>query len=247
MPTAVSTLVIDSNRLFREGLKRLLADTPYAIVAEAGDLSGALDVFHSGAKIDLAIADFDGEDDADADCIRLLRKSIGDVKIVVLTSRLSGTCLADSLNAGADGYLLKEISATALERSLGLVMVGEKVFPTYLAKLLVNGQFSAPQRQLGTGGSSSAALSDRETQILGCLVNGDPNKVIARQLHISEATVKVHLKNLLKKIRAANRTQAAVWAMNHRLIGSTTGTDPRRPLGSPAPEFPAPRPVSRSA
>lgn len=247
MPTAVSTLVIDSNRLFREGLRRLLTDSPYNIVAEAAELNEALNLICGGTGIDLVIADFDAEDITDADCIRTLRETVTDAKIVVLTSRLSANCLTESLNAGADGYLLKEISANALERSLGLVMVGEKVFPTYLAKLLVNGQFSPHQRRLGTTSTSSAAdLSERETQILGCLVNGDPNKVIARQLHISEATVKVHLKSLLKKIRAANRTQAAVWALNNRLSGSSSSESIRVP-GKVGSEIPVPRSVPRSA
>jgi two-component system nitrate/nitrite response regulator NarL len=60
------------------------------------------------------------------------------------------------------------------------------------------------------------ALSDRERQILSCLIHGQSNKVIARELDIAEATVKVHVKGLLRKLRAANRTQAAVWALKHR-------------------------------
>jgi two-component system nitrate/nitrite response regulator NarL len=64
-------------------------------------------------------------------------------------------------------------------------------------------------------GKGPYALSDREIQILICLVDGSPNKVIARALGIAETTVKVHVKGLLRKVRASNRTQAAVWALNH--------------------------------
>jgi two-component system nitrate/nitrite response regulator NarL len=227
MSTKYSTLVIDPSRLFREGLKRLLAEASYEIIAEATNIDEALNLIRDGLEIDLLVGDFDGEELPDANCIRMLREVLSESKIVVLTSRLASSRLAESLNAGADGYLLKEISAQALERSLELVMVGETVFPTCLAKLLVNGQFSSYQRQMAIPASSTSAdLSERETQILGCLVNGDPNKVIARCLHISEATVKVHLKSLLKKIRAANRTQAAVWALNNRLPVEHNGESP---------------------
>jgi DNA-binding NarL/FixJ family response regulator len=66
-------------------------------------------------------------------------------------------------------------------------------------------------------GIESYGLSDRELEILRCLVNGDANKVIANRLAITEATVKVHMKSLLRKIKAGNRTQAAIWALHHGL------------------------------
>ncbi len=90
--------------------------------------------------------------------------------------------------------------------------MGEKVFPTHLAQLLVSsrgdelGQDVPPRRK---------GLSQREVQILRCLLNGNSNKMIANHLNITEATVKVHLKSLLRKINASNRTQAAIWALNN--------------------------------
>jgi len=79
-------------------------------------------------------------------------------------------------------------------------------------------------------------LSDREMQILRCLCNGDQNKQIAHQLEISDGTVKVHLKAILKKIRVQNRTQAALWAMNHRAglgISVENGVPPRKWVTQP--------------
>jgi len=78
------------------------------------------------------------------------------------------------------------------------------------------------------------ALSDREGQVLQCLVNGSSNKVIARDLAISEATVKVHVKGLMRKIRASNRTQAAIWAMNHYFTEPVSGASQQRPAVRPA-------------
>src|SRR3546814_12902639 len=94
-------------------------------------------------------------------------------------------------------------------------MLGQKVMPTELAMALING---ATGMQPADGRSiADYGLSDREMEILRCLVNGDANKVIANRLDITEATVKVHMKSLLRKIKAANRTQAARCAPNQAL------------------------------
>jgi two-component system nitrate/nitrite response regulator NarL len=145
-----------------------------------------------------------------------LRTRYPNVRVVVLTDRISSSSLAAALDAAVDGYLLKDMSADALQQSLRLVMLGEKVFPTGLAHLLIAGRLKDPSRPAGRLGQlNTPGLSDREVEILGCLLNGMSNKVIANQLRISEGTVKVHLKGILKKINVRNRTQAAIWAINN--------------------------------
>ena len=95
------------------------------------------------------------------------------------------------------------------------------MLPSHLAALLISGRVGAT-----TAGATPAArngLSQREVQILRCLLNGDSNKMIANHLNITEATVKVHLKSLLRKINASNRTQAAIWALNNGIGGELAG------------------------
>jgi len=120
--------------------------------------------------------------------------------------------MARLLKAGADGYLVNELSAEAFSLSLLLVMKGEKALPSTLAGILANDSSDA-----GNGALIKAQkhLTEREKQILKCLLHAYSNKHIARALNISEGTVKVHLKSLMKKIAAANRTQAALWARNN--------------------------------
>jgi two-component system nitrate/nitrite response regulator NarL len=110
--------------------------------------------------------------------------------------------------AGADGFLAKTVSPEALVQSLQLVMMGEKVYPTNLASLLAEAGAPVPQDSL-------RGLSAREQEILHLLVTGASNKAIAIRLGITEATVKVHLKTVLRKVDVGNRTQAAVWALNN--------------------------------
>ncbi|WP_332684181.1 response regulator transcription factor [Bosea sp. (in: a-proteobacteria)] len=118
-------------------------------------------------------------------------------------------------------YLLKRINFVTLVKSLELVMLGESLFPADVlmeigkehgVEIQVEKEviaYSPPSSHSGRG------LSTRETQILKCLIQGDSNKVIARRLQIGEATVKVHIKAILRKIRVQNRTQAAIWAVSH--------------------------------
>jgi two-component system nitrate/nitrite response regulator NarL len=143
-----------------------------------------------------------------------LREACPDARIIVLSTALSAQALAQALDAGIDGYLLKNISLQGLTQSLELAMLGEKVFPTQLATLLSAGKMIT-ERPIFRSAARTNGLSDRETAILRCLVSGYPNKVIADQLQMTEASVKVHLKAVLRKIQASNRTQAAIWAINN--------------------------------
>lgn len=210
----VLTLIVETSRLFREGMKRILAESPYNIQGEADCLEDAVAVVNEGCTPSLVLLDFREDDVEDCDHIRRLRANLAAARIVVLTNDVSTSKLTKALELGCDAYLLKDMSPEALIQSLTLTMLGEKVFPTNLAQLLIEGRLGA-----NTSASPAArpfaanGLSEREMQILRCLVNGDPNKVIANRLKITEATVKVHLKGLLRKISVSNRTQAAIWAV----------------------------------
>jgi two-component system nitrate/nitrite response regulator NarL len=197
--TPTRTILIETNRLFREGLKHLLADTRFAVEAEFSTIEQAVGgVVSSGLVIT-----------SEAGNLQRIRSAYPETCIVVLANDLVVDALRDAMTAGVDGYLMKDVSPEALIQSLELVMMGEKVFPTNLASMLINLD-STPSPMKSVRG-----LSPREQDILQALVSGSSNKVIAFKLGITEATVKVHLKTLLRKIDVNNRTQAAIWAMNN--------------------------------
>nr|WP_142847207.1 response regulator transcription factor [Telmatospirillum sp. J64-1] len=231
---SVDMLLIDANKLFREGLKRLLDNSTFVISDEADNLSEGMVRLEQGQRPRIALVEFDAGTD-DLNLLQSMREKYPEVKIVVLAASTRNIHhLARCFEAGADAYLLKNISPDALQQSLKLVLLGEKVFPTKLAALLVSGQVDAYRPS--NSSANLEGLSEREIQILRCLLNGHPNKVIAKKLSITEATVKVHLKGVLKKINAANRTQAAIWALNNGL--SSENAPPR-----PQPQQPGARPV----
>ncbi|WP_431862401.1 LuxR C-terminal-related transcriptional regulator [Azospirillum sp.] len=208
----VNVFLTDTNKLFREGMKRLFDSSLFTVVGEAGSVQEAAAAL-TGASVhpDLVLIDpTSGAEELEA--VKALRAEHPGMRIVILTGTLDTRLLSASLSAGADGYLMKDIACEALMQSLRLVMMGEKVFPTHLAALLVSGRAEDMGAEVPT---RRKGLSQREVQILHCLLNGNSNKMIANHLKITEATVKVHLKSLLRKINASNRTQAAIWAMNN--------------------------------
>ena len=226
----VEMLLIDANKLFREGLKKLLDGSSFAIADEADTMAEGIQKLDQGLKAKICLVEFDTGTD-DISLLQQMREKHADIKLVVLAASTRNIHnLARCFEAGADAYLLKNISPDALKQSLKLVLLGEKVFPTRLAAMLISGQVDT--QRPAAASPDLQGLSEREIQILRCLLNGHPNKVIAKKLSITEATVKVHLKGVLKKINAANRTQAAIWALNNGLSADNSSIAPRRP-GTP--------------
>jgi len=149
-----------------------------------------------------------------------LRQAAPEVRIVIVTGRDSVNRIADESIAAADGILSSETSSEEMMLSLRLIRLGGRVVPPDLLTRLLGARPGArretPQPSLNKEVAPTEQLpSPRETEILHYLTEGCSNKTIARELGIAEATVKVHLKGLLRRIRVANRTQAAIWAMNN--------------------------------
>ena len=171
-----------------------------------------------------------------------LRQAFPQAKLVVLADACTRSLLSSFVGADVNAILLTSISSEMLQRSLDLVMFDHRLFPaeimtlitdTALAKLPLhpapvgqaimaeNGTLAgrvhngraAALRDDGSLPQSRPVLSRREHQIIDCLVGGLPNKSIARELNITEATVKVYVKGLLRKIKVSNRTQVAIWAL----------------------------------
>jgi two-component system nitrate/nitrite response regulator NarL len=214
--TSSRTVLIEPSCLFRQGLKHLLADTRFAVEVEFSTIEQAVgDTVASGLVII-------GKASTEPGDLQQLREAYSEARIVVLASDLTVDALRDAMNAGADGFLMNDVSPEALLQSLELVMLGEKVFPTNLAAMLLD-LSNAPSPL-----NSVRGVTPREHEILQALVTGSSNKMIANRLGITEATVKIHLKTLLRKIDVNNRTQAAIWAVNNGF--SADGAVPTRGL-----------------
>lgn len=218
------TILFDPDKLLREGLRRLLEGSDFTTTGEASTFDAAHEALRDQGG-DLLLFDFCANSEEDFEFLRQVRAEHEGLKTVVLTNQISGALLAKALDAGADGYLLKDdLSSDTLVQSLRLVMLGEKVLPTRLAGMIRDIPLAEEGAPVTADGTS---LSQRETDVLRCLVHGHSNKIIARDLGITDATVKVHLKAALRKIGASNRTQAAIWALKHGLgpVDGEAGSD----------------------
>jgi two-component system, NarL family, nitrate/nitrite response regulator NarL len=202
----------------------------FAVVHEASSIEDALP-FIEALQPAVVLVDLPASREAAAAGISRIREIALRSRIVVLTETIRLAQLADGLLGGIDGYLLKNISADALPQSLRLVLLGEKVFPTDLAQLLTDGRnWRGERRHI----EHANGLSDREVEILGWLVDGAQNKRIAQALDISDSTVKVHIKAILRKIGVQNRTQAAIWALDHGFTKDIGAALPRPAPGKRA-------------
>jgi two-component system, NarL family, nitrate/nitrite response regulator NarL len=209
---SIVTFLIEPNGLLREGLRRILTETRYTPAALASCLEeiGSLPVPEGSVSIFI----MDAAQDCDNAChqLREIKDRDPASRVVMLVNKYDLQQVLAAFHSGADAYLMKSISCEVLLKALDLVILGEPVFP---AAALV----SLRSKNALVDPGQSKILSDRELAILRCLMDGNSNKVIARKLDIAEATVKVHVKAILRKTHARNRTQAAMWGTSH-LVGS---------------------------
>jgi two-component system nitrate/nitrite response regulator NarL len=208
-------MLVDSDRLFCAALGALLSTTSFRISAEYTSLADATMAVRQGSHPDLILLNLQSGNADELGLLKQLRTSATQSRIVVLASELTPQIMSGALQAGADGCLNKTMSCEALQRSLHLVMLGEAVFPRSIADLLISSGIEEASLTPSSLPSLGNELSKREIEILWCLLGGQSNKAIARNLSITESTVKMHFKNVMRKIRAQNRTQAAVWAIQH--------------------------------
>jgi len=211
----ISVLLIEKNSFLREGIKSLLEKYSYDVVDEIGDLSN-IHSLGGDQKYKLIIYGTHNDDSEDS-YIKSLKAKFCNSKIVVLADELNSRFIKDSFCSGADGFILQDISARAFIGSLDLIMMGEKVFPTSMASILSDGWNGwCDKYQIDV--LNDYDISARELDIIRCLANGFSNKSIARELNITEATVKVHLKAVLRKLGLENRTQIAIWAVSQGVV-----------------------------
>lgn len=213
----ISTCLIEQNTFFREGLKTLLADTHYNVETAYSDCIALREGQSDSGEVKLFILGVKSETDAMKAGIDLIKQISPESKVAILTSRVVQDCVVSAFSCGADGYLLRDITPQALTGSLDMIMAGEKVCPVGVLNLLLTSSDNT-ENERRTHRFVSDKLSERELQVLEYLPSGDTNKEIARNLDITEATVKVHIKAVLRKLDLSNRTQAAVWAVNKGVI-----------------------------
>jgi len=206
-------LIADDHSLFRESLRTLLEAKGHEVIGEAAN--GQEAVLRSKEKrpdlilMDLSMPVLDG-----LSAIKILAAEQPEVKVVALTASEDDRMLFDAIKSGAQGYLLKNLDADEFFALLEGVGRGEPALTPALARKLLK-EFAKP----GQTKDSPDALTERELDVLRCLVDGvTSNRKLAERLGVSENTVKFHVRNILDKLHLNNRAQAVSFALRNRIV-----------------------------
>jgi DNA-binding NarL/FixJ family response regulator len=209
----IRVLLVDDHAVVREGLRAFLElQDGIEVAGEAGDgeeaVAEAARLRPDVILMDLVMPGLDG-----VGAMRRLRESVPSARVVVLTSFLEDERLLPAIQAGAAGYLLKNVEPAELARAIRAAERGEAIIdPTAAARLVQafadNARAPEPER-----------LTRREREVLELIAQGRSNKRIALELGISEKTVKAHVGHVLEKLGVSDRTQAALLAVREGLVG----------------------------
>lgn len=215
----IRVLIIDDHTLFRSGIKLLLErQTGFEVVGEASDgLDGVKRA--KQLKPDVVLLDLHMPGTGGLVTIPLLREEAPQTEIILLTVSEDADDLLEALRAGARGYLLKNIETDFLIDSICRAAAGETVMSSQMASKLAD-TIRISQKMIID--NNPKKLTPREREITVMLASGASNKEIARTLDLAESTVKIHVQGILRKLNLSSRVQAAVYAVEHKLIAERT-------------------------
>jgi len=209
----IKVMIVDDHPLAREGLRTMLQDAPgLEVIAEADDgreaVEKALQYRPEIILMDLRMRGMDG-----IEATRLIRERCPEAAIIMLTIYDDEAFIVDAVAAGAKGYLLKDASQDLLYHTIRAVHDGGLLVKASLLKEAVMRRLMGPNGRREDAGAMIEALTPRERMVLDHLVEGKTNKEIGYALTITEETAKKHVQNIIAKLGAVDRTQAAVRAV----------------------------------
>ncbi|HET6975312.1 MAG TPA: response regulator transcription factor [Pyrinomonadaceae bacterium] len=201
----IRILTVDDHPMLREGIAAVLAaEDDMVLVAEASNGREAIELFRAN-RPDITLMDVQMPEVNGIDAILKIREEFPDARIIVLTTYSGDAQAARAVKAGASGYLLKNMVRKELIDTIRTVHGGKKRIPAEIAVEIAEHH-------------SDDALTDREIEVLRAVADGNANKTVAQLLHVSEETVKAHMKNILSKLGANDRTHAVTIAVKRGII-----------------------------
>lgn len=209
-------LVVDDQELFRRGLIMLLSgDTDIEVVGEAADGVTATELAITTAP-DVILLDVRMPRRTGVEACRAIKEAVPATKIIMLTVSDEEADLYESVKNGAAGYLLKDSSIEEVAQAIRVVNEGQSLISPSMAVKLIDEfkQMSKPEREQGP----ALRLTERELEVLRLVAKGLNNREVAKELFISENTVKNHVRNILEKLQLHSRMEAVMYAMREKLL-----------------------------
>ncbi len=205
-----AVIIIDDHPLFRKGVTELLNhEQDFEVIGEAPSGREGIKLA-TELKPDLILVDLNMKDMNGIQVLNSLKKAEIEAIKIILTVSDTEEHFITALRSGADGYLLKDTEPELIIAKLRSALDGEVVIDDNLVNLLTHAVRDNKPRAAAYG-----TLSEREVEIIKLIVKGMSNKLIARELGITEGTVKVHVTNTLRKLNLSSRLEAALWALEH--------------------------------
>ncbi|MEE9326631.1 MAG: response regulator [Cocleimonas sp.] len=222
-------LLIDDHTLFRAGLCDLLTRRKIEVVASVGSGSEGVEIA-SNEELDIILLDMRMPEMDGISVLKKLKALKTDLPVAMLTTSSDESDLVGALRNGAQGYLLKDMEPDDLVVALKDIIAGKTVVAPDLAPVLARAVQGDNQDKPEEKEDPFAVLTPREFEILTLLAEGQSNKVIARNLGISDGTVKLHVKAILRKLNISSRITAAVMAVEHGVKKTPITMPPKREL-----------------
>ncbi len=210
MTTTINTLITIPAALRRAGYKALLQGETFHVMAETATVEEAAALLQTDAPA-LLLAECPAPDSAAFELLKSFKAEHPEMKMVVFADGIGAQAAHELCQAGVDGILETDIAPEALMGYINLVLLGETVIHPSVGLVAPRGA------SVGPTGKDIGKMSERELVVVQHLANGLSNKEIARLLGIVDGTVKIHVRNVQRKLKLKNRTQIAVWAVEHGL------------------------------
>jgi len=218
---AIRVLVVDDHALFRRGLEMVLAqEEDIEVVGEAGDGAQAVQLAAELAP-DIVLMDVRMPRRGGIDACAAIRDVVPSAEIIMLTVADEEADLYDAIKAGAKGYLLKDVSIEEVAASIRQVNSGQSLISPAMASKLLTEFATMIKRSDEREQVPAPRLTERELQVLKLVARGLNNRDIAKELFISENTVKNHVRNILEKLQLHSRMEAVVYAVREKLLEIT--------------------------
>ena len=220
-----AVVIVEDHRLFREGLKSLLADkSSFDIVGEAGDGLEALRCVRK-RRPNLVLLDISMPKMNGISVMREIKSQFPEIKILALTIHQSDHYVLEAFEAGADGYCLKDAGRRELMVAITSVLEGKKYISPTIADNVMEGYLTGRKKLKSR--TSWDTITPREREVLKLLGEGYQNKEISDMLHISVKTVEKHRANIMNKLDLHNAAALTAYAIEHGLVTKTGQTLPR--------------------
>jgi DNA-binding NarL/FixJ family response regulator len=207
----IKVMLVDDHAVLRDGLKNIFDfEDDITVIGEADSGENALEKLKQ-LEPDIIIMDINMPEMNGVEATAQVKQRYPHVKVLMLTMHNEDEYLMAALREGADGYLLKDSPSNQVVEAIRKVAKGESILHPEMTKKLIDYHQLKPQ-------DNDTQLTDREQEVLMCLVEGLSNKDIAKSLFISDKTVKIHVSKIFKKLGVKSRSQAVIFAVQHQLV-----------------------------